>query len=89
MEIVKNVLYIFLFMLEILLMIRVLLSWVPNSRNNQAVQFIILVTEPMLTPLRKLIDKSIFGGKGNILDFSPLIAFLIISILQNFIRTMT
>ena len=88
MEIVKNVLYIFLFMLEILLMIRVLLSWVPNSRNNQAVQFIILVTEPMLTPLRKLIDKSIFGGKGNILDFSPLIAFLIISILQNFIRTM-
>ncbi|GKX28794.1 YggT family protein [Vallitalea longa] len=85
MEIVLSVLYLFLFVLEILLIIRVLLSWIPNSYDNPVAQFIIMVTEPLLSPIRKLIEKSIFGGKGNVLDFSPLIAFLVIRILQNMI----
>ena len=74
-----------LFVLEILILIRVIISWLPLDQNSQIVGFIHTVTEPILSPIRKLIDKSIFGGKGQVLDFSPFIAYIILQLLQNYI----
>jgi YggT family protein len=79
---------LFLYALEILILVRVLLSWVPRAYNNPFAKFIIQITEPILAPIRKLIEKSIFGGKGNVLDFSPLIAFLLLRILQSLVNTL-
>lgn len=77
---------LFLYALEILILVRVLSSWIPRAYDSPIVKFIVQITEPILTPIKKLIDKSIFGGKGSMLDFSPLVAFFLLNILQNFIR---
>ncbi|MCT4543910.1 MAG: YggT family protein [Vallitalea sp.] len=79
---------LFLYALEILILIRVLVSWIPRAYDNPFVQFIVQITDPILNPIKKLIEKSIFGGKGNVVDFSPLVAFLIISALQRFVMSL-
>ncbi|QUI23364.1 YggT family protein [Vallitalea pronyensis] len=86
MDYVLRTLELFLYALEILLLVRVLSSWIPSARNHPIVQFIVQITDPLLTPIRKLINKSIFGGKGSMLDFSPLVAFLLLNVLQNLIN---
>lgn len=83
-NLIRVVVY-FLYALEILLLVRVLSSWIPSARNHPIIQFIIQITEPLLLPIRKLIEKSIFGGKGSMLDFSPLVAFLLLQALQNYL----
>ena len=57
---------------EILLLARVVMSWVSMVRNALTV-FIYRATEPVLWPIRELIP-AIAGA----IDFSPLIAFLLI-----------
>ncbi len=86
MDYVLRTLELFFYALEILLLIRVLSSWVPSARNHPIIQFIVQITDPLLAPIKKLIDKSIFGGKGSMLDFSPLVAFLLLNALQNLIK---
>jgi len=73
---------------EIILIARVLVSWL-RLGDHPIVGFLHAITEPVLRPIRTLIDKSIFGGRkgGMILDISPLIAFMIISLIQQFINT--
>lgn len=85
MEIVLKTIDKFLYILEIFILIRVVISWLPISREHPIVEFIFTVTEPILSPLRKLIDKSIFGGKGQVFDLSPLIAYIILQLLQSYI----
>jgi YggT family protein len=54
-----------------LIFARVILSWVNPMPSNEILRGVVKVTEPVLAPLRGLIP---MGG----LDFSPLIAFLVI-----------
>ena len=61
-----------------LILIRALLSWVNPDPFNSIVQFLYRVTEPVLEPIRRFLPP--MG-----LDFSPLIAFLMILFLQNFL----
>ena len=71
--------------IEMALIIRAVLSWIPNlSRDNPFVKILNQVTEPILSPIRKLIEKSSFGS-GTMIDFSPLIAFLILELLKKII----
>ena len=55
---------------EIALIIRIVLSWVPNNPQNQAIRFLYKITDPVLNPVRKLIPP--FKG----IDFSPIIVFI-------------
>ena len=73
----------FLTAIEIALFARVLLSWLPAALPLVAKLkgFLYELTEPLLAPIRKLIERSIFQGNGNIFDISPLIAFIIIDAL--------
>lgn len=75
----------FLYALEILIIVRVVISWLPVNRDNKLVDIIYTITEPILYPIRKLIDKSIFGGKGQVFDLSPLIAYIILQLLQSYL----
>ncbi len=59
------------------IIIRALISWVNPDPYNPIVQFLVRVTEPVLRPLRKLVPPYKVG-----IDFSPLIAVLIIVFLQ-------
>lgn len=90
MILILKTLYYFLYALQMIVFISVMLSWFPIDRNNKLIEFINSITEPVLSPIRVLIKKSIFGGRGGgmIVDFSPLIAILIISMLQRLVQSM-
>ena len=68
-----------------LLLIRVLLTWLPVFSGGTIVSFIFAFTEPFLAPIRRLIERSPLGGPGMMLDFSPLVAFFALGLLQSFL----
>jgi YggT family protein len=60
------------------------LSWVNPDPYNPIVRFLYRVTEPVLAPIRRLLPT-----RGMGIDFSPLIAILVIYFLQMFlVKTM-
>lgn len=61
-----------------LILIRALISWVNPDPYNTIVQFLFRATEPVLTPIRRMLP-----SMG--IDLSPIIAFLIIIFLKGFI----
>lgn len=61
-----------------LILIRALISWVNPDPYNAVVQFLYKATEPVLTPIRRLLP-----SMG--IDVSPIIAFLLIIFLKGFI----
>jgi YggT family protein len=61
---------------------RVIVSWLPISRENQLIKLLYQVTEPILAPIRTIIQKSAFG-KNMMFDFSPIIAFLLLGVLRS------
>jgi YggT family protein len=63
----------------ILLVIRMILSWFRPDPFNELVSTLYRITEPILVPLRRLPLQ--FGG----IDFSPILAFLLISFLDSFV----
>ncbi len=60
-----------------LVLARVLLSWFPVDRNNQIIDFIYRVTEPILAPFRIVIPLGMMG-----LDLSPILAFFFLDIFR-------
>ena len=63
-------------LLEFLILARVILSWIPLGRNNALVQMLYALTEPILSPIRSLLDKSPLGGM--MLDFSDWFAMILL-----------
>ena len=86
METICQALVLLLTVMEYVLLARVILSWLPIQSDNRLVQMIYQLTEPILAPIRNIIEKSPVGN-NTILDFSPLIAFLIIEFVRRIIRT--
>ena len=78
-----NVLYMLLSLLQILIIVRVLMSWVvsPVSRNP-VVQLIRTLTDPILEPIRSLLPRT------GMIDLSPMIALFAIYLLQSLIAGM-
>ncbi|ABN52025.1 MAG TPA: YggT family protein [Hungateiclostridium thermocellum] len=69
------------------IVIRVLLSWFSIPKNNIFVKFILQLTEPILSPIRSLLENTSFG-KNSTVDFSPVIALLILWVVSGFIDIM-
>lgn len=65
-----------------LLVVRIILSWFginPYYTYNELLSVLFRITEPILVPFRRLPIQ--FGG----IDFSPIIAFILLSFLNSFI----
>ena len=60
-----------------MIIIRALITWVNPDPDNPIVQFLYKATDPVLYQIRKALP---FSGGG--IDFSPIIAILIIYFLQ-------
>ena len=73
---------IFFRLLSYLILARVVISWLPIKKDNILFKLIFSLTEPILGPIRKLIFKSPLGGPGMMLDFSPIIAYLLLEVLR-------
>ncbi len=64
---------------QVVILIRALISWVSPDPRNPIVQFLVLVTEPALKPLRRVVPPQKLGG----IDLSPLLAILILEFVKN------
>ena len=71
--------------LTILLLVRVFLSWLPMVRGGVLVSYVHAFTEPLLAPVRKLIDRSPLGGPGMMLDFSVIIVIVLLPLVRDFL----
>lgn len=80
-KLVIDIVRYFAVAIEYAIFARVIISWLPVSKRNMLVKIISLVTEPILKPIRDLIYKSPIGGPGMVLDFSPIIAVVLIEVL--------
>ena len=78
-------------LLIVLIFVRAILSWFPQPRDDglfKQLYFGVLrlahtLTDPIVSPIRNLIQKSPLGGPGMVLDFSPLIAIILINIARS------
>ena len=68
--------------LNTLILIRIILSWIRVGATNPVTRFIYNITEIFLSPIRNLLAKSPIGGPGMMLDFSPLICVLLVDVIS-------
>ena len=65
--------------LYFLLVVRIILSWFGVNPYNEIVQILYKITEPILAPFRRL------PLRAGFIDFSPIVAFMVLWFLRNFI----
>ena len=75
-QFVVNFINLFVLVFNFLLLVRVLMSWVNPNPAGGIGGLIFDLTEPVLAPIRGILPKS------QMLDFSPLVAFIILQILS-------
>jgi YggT family protein len=80
-ELVLNFVRLFATLLWLLLIARVVLSWTNPTGGGGLVAFIYQVTEPILAPIRRVLPPT--GG----IDWSPLIAMLVIGAVVRVVAT--
>ena len=76
-----------LLVLELCLLVRAFLSWLPIKDDNPIPLFIFMVTEPIVAPVRALFDRT--GWFRNLpIDMSFFVAFLLLSIVSGALGVM-
>lgn len=67
------------------LIARVLLSWLPISRDNKLIDLLYTITEPVLAPIRNLLNRSSMMNNSmlSMIDFSPIVAFILVGVVRN------
>lgn len=78
-------------LLIILIFVRAILSWFPPPRDDGALKQLYhglltlahTLTDPITDPIRRMIQRSPLGGPGMVLDFSPIIAIILINFARN------
>jgi|APDOM4702015248_1054824.scaffolds.fasta_scaffold510069_2 YggT family protein len=79
---IRAVNYLFRF-LEYAIFIDVILSWVYRGKGNVFIDILHIFTEPFMAPARKLQQRF---TSMSMLDFSPIIAYFILTVLRNIIN---
>jgi len=77
MQLIYNLLSIY----EVILIVRILFSWIRPNRSHLVIKWIYKLTDPVLEPIRKLLPMT---GMG--IDFSPIVVFLIVGLIKGFLR---
>ena len=77
---VANFLQVLVMALWLLVLGRVIVSWVDPRGGNQLSQFLIQATEPLLAPIRRMLPQT------GMVDFSPLILMLILGAVLTVVR---
>lgn len=72
---------LFFVFLDWMIFARIILSWVRMGYNSSIGRFLYNMTEPILGPVRDMLDKSPLGG-GYGLDFSPVFALILMRLVQ-------
>jgi YggT family protein len=67
--------------LNITLLVRVLLSWIPHNPYHPVIQYLYTITDPLLRPFQTIVPPSKLGG----IDLSPMFAFIALGLLRKLI----
>jgi YggT family protein len=78
---VLEVIFAILSVIQWLVIIAAVISWVNPDPRNPIVQFLYRSTEPLLRPFRRLLPPGRTGG----IDFSPLLVILVILFIRTFL----
>ncbi len=83
MDIVQSLLCLFLDAYFIVLLLRIILSWIPALPEPvlPVARFVRSVTDPLLLPLRGMLPPVQVGAMA--LDLSPIVLFIVVRILQS------
>lgn len=76
-----------LHLLQWLLVFRAIISWFPQVQQSFVGELLYTVTEPMIAPFRGLLDR-FESLRVMPLDFSPVLAFLVLELIKLFLRAM-
>lgn len=76
-QVVDKVITILIFAI----VIRTFLSYVPHLKSNQIITLLYDVTDPLLRPFRRFQ----IGGPAMALDFSPIIAIIVLNLIQSLV----
>jgi YggT family protein len=74
----KAISYLF-YTIEMFIILRAILSFLPIQHGNNFIRFIYDMTEPVLSPCRRLLER--IGVRTHFLDFSPVLAILFMQII--------
>ena len=75
-----NVIIYYLFeILNLILIFRIALSWIPHNKYHPIINLIYATTEPILKPFRNMINP-IQG-----IDITPIIVFFLLRLLRSFL----
>ena len=78
MLILGNTVLALLSAIEICMLVRAVLSWFPIRDDNPILRFVVMVTDPLIAPIRALFDR--MGWFRNFpLDMSFFVTFLLLS----------
>ena len=79
MDILFNIIRILCDVLTIVILLRVVVSWISPGSTNILAVILHRLTEPFLAPLRRIIPRV------DRLDFSPLVAIILIQVIYYFL----
>jgi len=71
---------IFFNLVLLLILARIILSWLPQFRDHQIAQIVFGITEPILGPFQRIIPPM------GMIDISPMVAIIALSILQYILK---
>jgi YggT family protein len=78
---VLDVFFAILSVIQWLVIIAAIISWVNPDPRNPIVQFLYRTTEPILRPFRRILPPGRTGG----IDFSPILVILAIIFIKTFL----
>lgn len=79
-QILYTTIDIFFNLVLLLLLVRIILSWLPQFRYHQIAQIVFGITEPILSPFQRIIPPM------GMIDISPMVAIIALSILQYILK---
>ena len=84
--VVTKLVSVFLGAEQLLMMFRAVLSWLPVDEDSDISNFLFAMTEPVIYPVRMLLDR--FEGLDELpIDLSFIISFMLLSLVQMLLPT--
>lgn len=80
-QILVGLVSLFISILELLILLRALSSWFPMEEDSPVMNFLYFTTEPLLAPIRALLDRSAFFQSLPI-DASSMVAMLLLLLIS-------
>jgi len=73
-------------LMQLIVLARVFISWLPVNRNGRFAVLLYQITEPVFVPIRRMLERTPFGH--TYFDFTPVVALILIYIARQIVMTL-